>query len=79
MRSQLIKFQLGLQSAEGGAIASFPVIRLGTNAASTMLKNGSAGMGTKNFITEILDTYAELDKDRKQKLIDYSSQLADEK
>jgi hypothetical protein len=35
-------------------------------------------MGAKNFITEILDTYAELNKDRKQKLIDYSSRLVDE-
>jgi hypothetical protein len=35
-------------------------------------------MGTKNFITEILDIYAALNKDRKQELIDYSNQLVAE-
>jgi len=34
-------------------------------------------MGTKNFIAEILDTFAMLDRDRKQELINYSSRLAD--
>jgi hypothetical protein len=78
MRSRLIKFPLGLQHVEAGATTYFPVIRLGAHVASTMPENGSAGMGAKNFITEILDTYAELNKDRKQKLIDYSSRLVDE-
>jgi len=38
----------------------------------------SAGMGTRNFITEILEIYAELDKDGRQELIDYSQQLIEE-
>jgi hypothetical protein len=78
MRSRLIKFQLELQNADGDAITHFPVIRLGAHVASTMQQKGSAGKSTKNFITEILDTYAELYKARKQKLIDYSSRLVDE-
>jgi hypothetical protein len=79
MRSRLIKFQLGLQNAEGGATTYFPVIRLGAHVASTMPKKGSRGEWVRrNFITEILDTYAELNKDRTQKLIDYSSRLVDE-
>lgn len=40
-------------------------------------KTLSPGMGTKNFITEILDVFAGLDRDRKQELINFSSQLAD--
>ena len=64
-----------------GACVRAPAVwayRLGAHVASTMPEKGSAGMGAKNFITEILDTYAELNKDRRQKLIDYSSRLVDE-
>jgi hypothetical protein len=35
-------------------------------------------MGTMNFVTEILDIFAMLDKDRGESLIDYSGQLAEE-
>jgi len=38
----------------------------------------STGVGTMNFVTEILDIFAMLDKDRKESLIDYSGQLAEE-
>lgn len=84
MLSRLVRFQVELHNPERGAVTDFPVIRFGAsavsgaNVASVMPKNSPAGMGTKNFITEILDTYAALDKDRKQKLIDYSSRLAEE-
>ena len=60
MPSRLIKFQLGLQNADGGATTHLPVMRLGAHVASTMQQKGSAGKSTRNFVTEILDTYAEL-------------------
>ena len=41
-------------------------------------KAPSTGMGTMNFVTEILDIFAMLDKDRGESLIGYSGQLAEE-
>jgi uncharacterized protein (DUF2252 family) len=78
MRPRLVKLELGLENAEGVGTPSFPVVRLGANVASALRRNPAVGMGTKNFITEILDTYAALSKDRRRRLIAYSSQLADE-
>ena len=46
--------------------------------SAVLHENPSAGMGTKNFITEILEIYAELDKNGKQELIDYTQQLIKE-
>lgn len=50
-----------------------------TDGQSAMQKTLSPGMGTKNFVTKILDDFAELDRDRKQKLINYASQLVEER
>jgi len=46
--------------------------------SAVLHENPSAGMGTRNFMTEILKIYAELDKDGRQELIDYSQQLIKE-
>ena len=46
--------------------------------SAVLYENPSAGMGTRNFITEILEIYAKLDRDGKQELIDYSQQLIKE-
>ena len=77
MSSRLVRFQVDLQRPERGATPDFPVVRLGASLASTKHKPPSAGMGTRNFIAQILDIYAALDKGRKQQLIDYSSRLAE--
>jgi hypothetical protein len=47
--------------------------------SAVLYENPSAGMGTRNFITEILEIYAKLDRDGKQELIDYSQQLIKER
>ena len=38
----------------------------------------SVGVGTMDFITEVLDIHAVLDRDRKESLVDCSGQLAEE-
>jgi hypothetical protein len=78
MPSRFFKFQTELQNQERGATAHFVSIRREENVASIVHKDAIQGMGTKNFFTEILDIYAMLDRDRKQKLIDYSSHLAEQ-
>lgn len=78
MRSRPIKFQVGLPHPEQDAAMYFPTVRFGGVLGTTVRASPRVGMGTKNFITEILDTYAALDKDRKQALIDYSNQLVAE-
>lgn len=40
--------------------------------------NPYVGMGTMDFITETLDIYAVLHRDRKESLVDYSDPLAKE-
>jgi hypothetical protein len=78
MRSRLIEFQVGLPHPEQDAFMYFPTVRFGANTAPTIREDSRVGMGTKNFINEILDIYAALNKDRKQELIDYSNQLVAE-
>jgi hypothetical protein len=78
MRSRRIKFQVGLPHPEQDAAMYFPPVRFRGRPGTSPRAHSQAGMGTKNFITEILDTYAGLNKDRKQALIDYSYQLAAE-
>ena len=78
MRSRPIEFQVGLPHPEQDAFMYFPMVRFGANNAPTIREDSRVGMGTKNFITEILDIYAALNKDRKQELIDYSNQLVAE-
>lgn len=70
MSARVGEIQGDVQSSERG-------IRRGESRSSSMPKTLSAGMGTKNFVTEILDTFAILDRDRKQQLINYTSQLAE--
>jgi isocitrate dehydrogenase kinase/phosphatase len=48
------------------------------NGASPMQKTLAPGMGTKNFVTKILEDFAALDQEGKQKLINYSTQLVEE-
>jgi hypothetical protein len=56
----------------------FPTVRFSGNVGSPRRDQWRTGMGTKNFISEILDNYAALNKDRKQELIDYSNRLVAE-
>jgi hypothetical protein len=46
--------------------------------STTSHEDPSVGMGTMNSVTEILDIYAVLDKDRKESLIGYSGRLVEE-
>lgn len=78
MLSRLMKSHVEHQSRNRGAPAPLPAITPGATAASTMHKTLSAGMGTTNFVNKILDIYAELDRDRKQQLINYSTVLVEE-
>ena len=78
MSSRLLKFRVGLPDPEQDATMTFPTVRLEATAATTTRSDVSAGMRTKNFITEILDSYAALSKERKQELIDCSRRLAKE-
>ena len=78
MSSRLVRYQVGVQRPERGATPDFPVVRLGATLAPTRARRPSAGMGTRNFIAQILDIYAALDQGRKQQLIDFSSRLAEE-
>jgi len=46
---------------------------------STILRQTPpVGFGSTNFVTEILDIYASLDLDRKERLIDFSGRLGEE-
>lgn len=78
MLSRLMKFQVEHQSRKRDTSAQLPAITPGATSASTMHKTLSAGMGTTNFINEILDIFAVLDRDRKQQLINYSNQLVEQ-
>jgi hypothetical protein len=78
MRSRPIELQVGLPHPEQDAFMYFPTVRFGANIAPTIREDSRVGMGTKNFITEILDNYAALNRDRKQEFIDYSNRLVAE-
>ena len=77
MSSRLLKLRVGLPDPEQDATMSFPTVRL-ANLGTTTSSDVPVGMGTKNFVTEILDSYAALNKERKQELIDCSRRLAKE-
>jgi hypothetical protein len=66
-----------LGKSEADLLSSQHAVRRTPTGPSNMPKTLAPGMGTKNFVTEILDIFAGLDRDRKQELINYSSQLAD--
>jgi len=78
MRSRLLKFRVGLPDPEQDATMGFPTVRLGAKVAKKTCNDKSAGMGRKNFIAEILDSYGLLDKERKEELIDCARRLAKE-
>jgi len=66
-----------LGDVQGDVQISQPVGRRGANPAPALPKTLAAGMGTKNFIAEIVNIFAGLDRDRKQQLINYANQLAE--
>jgi hypothetical protein len=78
MRSRLLKFRAGLPDPEQDLTMSFPTVRLRAKVSRTTHDDGSAGMGRRNFIAEILDSYGALDKERKQELIDCARRLVQE-
>ena len=78
MRSLNCQLKPGPEDPAGSDIPPCPTGWPAAITAPATDRGAVVGMGTKNFVVQILDIYAVLSKGRKQALIDYSSQLARE-